>query len=438
MKKQAENHRLLGEIGMCVAAFCLSVLLGLAALAVASFVPEAKILDTLYNSGLHLQREGEKPTVFDHKESSQLDNYTDALMLISTAGMNSRDLSSILTNPIFYYWHGDEAESDEELFHFAKDLQMFAEGTEPHGVWFYGKYWLGFRAILRVLLTHFDYLQIRRYEAVLFFLLFGGVVCSITKNVDSKTAMAFLVSILLVKPQVIVNSMQFSCCFLIAFAGMLLVPWVAEHPKWDNVFFLELGVVTMYFDFYTVPLVTMGFPLVYLAILRSRQGKSVSLVWVLRCALVWFAAYGMMWVVKLCLTTLFTSYNGLENGFQSFFGRVGIVKTEGLEDFYSVSRAFQGLKSVLMPDHIGKLIYVAGIGLALVSGFVSAFWNKVPFSVFRKFEGLLLIAILPILWFVVTKQPIAIHYSFQYRSIALTYWAAGAYLSMTAWNRGLQ
>ena len=47
---------------------------------------------------------------------------------------------------------------------------------------------------------------------------------------------------------------------------------------------------------------------------------------------------------------------------------------------------------------------------------------------------LLLAAALPFLWFCCTAQPIAIHYWYQYRSIALTHWAVGAYVTMTFWQ----
>ena len=40
----------------------------------------------------------------------------------------------------------------------------------------------------------------------------------------------------------------------------------------------------------------------------------------------------------------------------------------------------------------------------------------------------LLLAAVPFVWFVITKQPVAIHGYFQYRNIALSYWAVGVFL----------
>ena len=47
-------------------------------------------------------------------------------------------------------------------------------------------------------------------------------------------------------------------------------------------------------------------------------------------------------------------------------------------------------------------------------------------------------AVLPLLWFCCTAQPIAIHYWYQYRSIALTHWAVGTYVTMTFWQGNVQ
>ena len=50
---------------------------------------------------------------------------------------------------------------------------------------------------------------------------------------------------------------------LLNLLNMLLIPWLHRHGKWEGLFFMEVGMLTMYFDFYTVPLVTLGFPLLY-------------------------------------------------------------------------------------------------------------------------------------------------------------------------------
>ena len=113
---------------------------------------------------------------------------------------------------------------------------------------------------------------------------------------------------------------------------------------------------------------------------------------------------------------------------------MGIVKSEGYEQYYSLSLAFENLRSVIFSDPEGKVVYLLGAGLTALSICVCALRQKLRLPVFAKYLNLLLLAVLPFIWFCCTAQPIAIHYWYQYRSIALTHWAVGAYVTMTFWQ----
>ena len=49
-------------------------------------------------------------------------------------------------------------------------------------------------------------------------------------------------------------------------------------------------------------------------------------------------------------------------------------------------------------------------------------------DVMKKCAPVLIIAVIPLIWFAVAAQPTVIHTFFQYRNIALTYWAVGAFI----------
>ncbi|MDO5546252.1 MAG: hypothetical protein Q4F81_10620 [Eubacteriales bacterium] len=420
----------LREFGKCAVVFCLSVVVAMGSLLAAAFAPQSRINDNLLDSVDGLYLEGQYPVIGDRKINSLLDNATDTAILRATAGMNRHYLGSVLTNPLYTYNTSVEDEGDYPV----KCLELYSIGEASSGAFFYVRYWMGFRAVLRWLLVFFDYYQIKRYVGALFFAMFALVLCSIAKRVDTKTAFAFAVSIILVRPQVIVGSLQFLPCFLIAFTAMLMVPLLTDRPQWDGVFFLEIGIVTMFFDFYTTPLVTVGFPLVYLAVLRARQGKGITLKWMLRCVLIWLAGYALMWLAKLTLTSLLTSVDGLGDGLSAFARRTGIEKSEGYEEYYSLSLAFENLRSVIFSDAEGKVVYLLGVGLTVLTIVICAMRRKLRLSAFAANGCLLFAAVLPFIWFCCTAQPIAIHYWYQYRSIALTHWAVGAYVTQTFWQ----
>ena len=430
MTVKEKNSAGLREFGKCAIAFCLSVVIAMGVLLAACFASQDRIKGNLLESTDGLRLDGQYPVIGDRKINSLLDNATDISILRATAGMNRNYLGSILTNPLYSY----NVELKEGEDYAEKCLELYCAGEKPDGEFLYVRYWMGFRAILRWLFVFFDYYQVKRYAGVLFFALFSLVICDISKRVDTKAAFAFAVSIILVRPQVIVHSLQFLPCFLIAFLAMLAVPLLVERPQWDGVFFLEIGIVTMFFDFYTTPLVTVGFPLVYLAVLRARQGKSVALGWIFKCVVIWLAGYGLMWLAKLTLTSLLTSVDGLEDGLAAFSRRMGIVKSKGYEQYYSLSLAFEKLGTVIFSDPEGKAVYLLGAGLTVVAACVRALRRRLQLPMFAKYLCLLFLAALPFIWFCCTAQPIAIHYWYQYRSVALTYWAVGAYVTMTFWH----
>ena len=89
---------------------------------------------------------------------------------------------------------------------------------------------------------------------------------------------------------------------------------------------------------------------------------------------------------------------------------------------------------MIFSDPEGKVVYLLGAGLTVLSIWVCALRRKLRLADFAENRLLLLAAALPMIWFCCTAQPIAIHYWYQYRSIAVTHWAVGAYVTMTFWR----
>ena len=426
------NWMKISRIGMkeYFAAFCLTVALAVFLLLAAAFLPQKNIQTNVLESQETISHDLKNGSLFDKSLASKLDVGTDLLILRTSLTTNSRYLGSVLTNPVYGY--NDSVEKDEVIARLAYDMPT-------DSVWYYAKYWMGFRVIMRLALTFFNYAQIKRYMAFLFLSLFAAVICSVSKHANSKIAFLFALSIILVRPHVMATSMQFTCCFFIAFIAMLLVPWIHKHGKWEGLFFMELGMLTMYFDFYTVPLVTLGFPLMYLYILRQEKSEPISVKMLLRNMVVWFFGYGFMWIAKLSLTSLLTSVDALSQGIQSFFVRVGIVKDVDLLEYYSARAAFEGVRNVVFSDEVGSGVYLLCVGMILLVVLYQILRRQVTVENLRSASVYLFFAAIPLVWFVITKQPIAIHSYFQYRTIALTHWASGVFLYylLSAKNREL-
>ena len=421
---KSSNQGLFSRIGKkeYILVFCLTVMAALFLLIVAAYLPQSLIQEHMAESIDLVYEDLANDYILDKSEGSQIDVFTDIMMLRTSLTTNDGYLGSVLTNPVYAYnglpvWEGS-----------AETLANLTYGKPADSVWFYARYWMGFRVILRLAFAFLNYAQIKRYLSFLFLSLFAAAVCSVSKHANSRIAFLFALSIILVRPHVMASSMQLTCCFFIAFLAMLLIPWLQQHGKWEGLFFMELGMLTMYFDFYTVPLVAVGFPLMYLCILKRETSETFSVKDILKNLFIWFAGYGLMWVAKLGLTSALTSEDALGNGFASLFSRIGIAKDTELAEFYSLEAAFDGIRKAVFSDGRGTVIYLFCAGMILAVVLYKGLRGRASCRTLAAAWPYLLFAVIPIVWFVITKQPVAIHYFFQYRTIALTHWGAGVFL----------
>lgn len=411
MKKSILQHTI---------AFLLSVVLAVGLLLLGACLPQAPIDNHVRASAEIMVQEGDYPVMADKSFASILDYVTDALILMESKSTSIADPETIFTNPQFQY----PQEEDSTVL----DLYQYSVDPDPAPTKYYVQYWMGFRPVMRLLLCFFDYYQILRYTATAFFMLLAAVMCSIANRAGTRTAFLFALSIIFIRPHVAAVSLQFSCCFFLAFLAMLLVPRIHRNPGWESLFFLELGILTQYFDFYTTPILTFALPMTYLYILHYQSGEKCSCLHVLKEFGIWFAAYVLMWLAKLTLTSLFTPVNALAQGFASFSGRIGIEKVSGMESYYNPIAALRSVFVSLYSDPAGKLVLFAAAAITFALLLVRFLRDKHQPRELLNHWPLLLIAALPVVWFIVAAQPTANHHWFQYRGIAASFWAGFVYL----------
>ena len=411
MKKSILQHTI---------AFLLSVVLAVVLLLLGACLPQAPINRHVRTSAEIMVQEGDYPVMADKSFASILDYVTDALIQMESKSTSIAAPETIFSNPQFQYPH----EEDSTVL----DLYQYSVDPDPAPTKYYVQYWMGFRPVMRLLLCFFDYYQILRYTAVAFFVLLAAVMCSVANRAGTRTAFLFALSIIFIRPHVAAVSLQFSCCFFLAFLAMLLVPRIHRNPGWESLFFLELGILTQYFDFYTTPILTFALPMTYLYILHYQSGEKCSCLHVLKEFGIWFAAYVLMWLAKLTLTSLFTPVNALAQGFASFSGRIGIEKVSGMESYYNPIAALRSVFVSLYSDPAGKLVLFAAAAITFALLLVRFLRDKHQMIELLNHWQLLLIAALPVVWFIVAAQPTANHHWFQYRSIAASFWAGFVYL----------
>lgn len=393
--------------------FLTVLLLCTALLWASSLLPQERIDANVSRSAERLAEEGPYAYILDGRRSAVLDNYTDSIILTVCKSTDSADPLSFLTNPMF-----DGSTPVEKLSEYCRGE------AEPDG--HYVRYWLGFRIFLRPLLCFIGLRELRYLMIALMLSLLGLVFLSVGKNVSRATGAAFLLSMLLIRPYVCSRCMQFACCPFIALLAMLCVPYAAKKPRRVLPFFMVLGMLTMFFDFYTVPILTFGMPMIFYLCLRTKQGEALSAAEVIKALALWLAGYVFMWFAKMALCTLFTPYNGFSNGFREFVHWVGKNGGSASEQF-GLGDAFRAVFAVICPDALCKGILGGAAALFLVCLLLGVAGGR------RKELGrswpVLSVGLLPLVWFACSVKPITMHAFFQYRSIAVLYWALGAWVS---------
>jgi len=395
--------------------FVVNIAVGVFLLSLASYLPQGPIDNNLLKSSEDMILEGDYPSVYDHAPTALLDNWTDSLILMTSSAMNRENEASVFTNP--YYGSPEATEIVESLY-------MYTHGDPSVNQGFYVRYWMGFRFIIRALLCVLDYMQIRRYIGFALFVLIALCTYSVEQNAGAKAAFGFFLSMLLVRPQVIGSTIQFSVCFFIALFAMLMVPHIHRNPHFEPAFFLGLGMATMFFDFYTSPLVTFGIPLVYLYLLKHMHDEPLSVKNLLVNSGLWLGAYISTWFTKLILTTVFSNENGIMDGMKAMFYRMGIHK-EGVESLYSPFVALEKVFNAVTVDLIGKLVWLLAIIVLLFALYILSRKGCFSWRALWK-PALLIVAVMPFIWFCVAAQPTAMHANFQYRNIVVSYWAISA------------
>lgn len=410
MRKAAFHYALVFAVSVCMAVLLLIL---------AACIPQRPVDIHVKESADIMIQDGLYPVVFDKSDTSRLDTWTDAIILAQCKAMSVENWDTVLTNPMY--------ETDPE--NPVVSLYDYTQAENPQPTSFYARYWMGFRSVYRMLLGFLNYHQILRYQAVVVLVLWVAAICSVACHTDMKKAFLFALSIILVRPQIIVMSIQYSCCFVISFCAMLAVPWLAKRKEIQGMFFFLIGIVTMYLDFYTTPVLTFGLPMLYLYLLNmdDESGNRSTIRQIVKWLACWALGYVGMWFAKMVLTTLMTDVNGLANGLNSIIHRLGIQKTAGQEGSYNFIEAVRAIWYALYSDKFGEALLILLGACGAGAFWVTVLRRKVPLSAFWKYRGLLFLAALPIVWMLAAPHVTYIHYWFQYRSIALSFWSAGVY-----------
>ena len=345
--------------------------------------------------------------------STWLDNTSDSFFL-QCAAASSPHMSiwqQAAYNP--YYSTIIHSRAGDELVNYVKNAR---EELHEKSM---GRYWNGYLVFLKPLLTVMSYEDIRMINMVALGAMLTLLVCLMYRRGMQRYIPAFATAFLTLTPFVLPLNMHYSVVVYIMLAGMiamLLWPEGCCKRLGSTALFFLLGIVTVYFDMLTYPILSFGFPAVMWLLLCEEEGEKRALSTLIRIGLAWVAGYALMWAAKWLVLALFGYAQ------EAQFAVNSIARRSNSESISRIGTIWRNLEVIARKPF--KLLAAAGV--LMFSGMVFKQWRQrarlvsVPLVLVISMAG---VAMLPLVWYYLLANTNHTHYFFMHRNLSVTVFA---------------
>ena len=296
-----------------------------------SLIPSSCMKANIIKSSEILKDEGEKKAINVGYKNVIVFLFTDALMINTAYSIDSRTpLESSLLDRKNYIpgqtllEHVDQqynlgasknyVDEKENVFQTA-ELYGLMHGENITDSYEYARYWHGYLVILRPLLVLTTYQGIRIVLLCLMIALVGWMMYLLTKKLNIKIAIIFLLGIVSANIFVTTQSFNEIVVFFIAVISSIYLLLKKDVEKNIGINFFVIGSITVFMDLLTAPLVTLGMPLAIYFLLSESKKKSVKenvLAFIKLCTC-WTIGYGITWVTKWLITSIICNRQIIQN-----------------------------------------------------------------------------------------------------------------------------
>ena len=342
--------------------------------------------------------------------SSRLDNFTDSIMLVSSAHKAETGLIDRTMNGYRVLYEGKTP---------SETLAAYGTGEEGYSVSPYSRYWHGYQIILKPLLLFFNYQEIRYLNMCLQFLLIIGIVIEMVKKKMGIYIFSYMVMLFSLMPFSIGLSLQFSSVFYITnIAVYVLLKWfeIIKEKKNFFLFFLIVGMLTSFMDLLTYPLVTLGIPLVFYFLLMEKKTLLYNVIKTVKYSIIWAIGYIGMWSGKWIIGSILLRKNIITDAIDALLNRTSSETADASFTHWSVIEKNTGA----MFSTPVKLLFLGTLLILLVVLICKTIRDRKNY--FANWHYLL-IACMPIAWYMVAANHSYMHFWFTYRELSILIFA---------------
>jgi len=410
MKKLFEKHELFGKILFVSILLLIMGSIGYLLLVAVYHLPTDRMEKNMRESTKIFEAEGNYFRLMEYN-NSQLDNYTDGIMLLTASHPNDENAWHAAINAKRYRTASTPADTITEIYGDEEEMPELKSTS-------YARYWHGYLLFLKPLLFLFGYGQIREIMMFVQLLLFSAVLILVSKR-KTKMSLPIFAFWIFLNPVTTILSLQFNTVLIITFLILILILMIEERARIEDIFFWEIfflivGAMTSYFDLLTYPLVTLGVPLVLWISLYNQEKLITNIKQIFGISVFWGIGYGGFWGLKWIIGDLITGNSILLDA----VGQVVYRTSDKVSDkIIKFSELLHELLSS-MRQYTWMLLLVL-IGSYFIWGVLKS--RKINIKMIMPY---VLIGVFPFVWFCALKNHSFGHHWFTYRELAITVFAA--------------
>ena len=340
-------------------------------------------------------------------EMYRLDNFTDALILITAYTPDSK-YHNIFQKAVLnskYQINHNPVES----------LKVLIKKNDNANLT-YERYWFGILFFLKPLLAFFTYQTIRYLNYIIISLLLLGLLFIIKDKLGIEFSFIFFLTIIFMGSLIIPMSLQYTPVYIVMLVSSIIILKKYDNKAIDNQkllrFFLIVGCFTAYLDLLSYPLVTLGIPLIFLILLNVNKNRLNNYKIILFCVL-WGIGYFGSYFLKWVLASIILNKNVISSSVDQFLFRASSENIGRLDAITSNFKIFFNKFNLIF-----IIIYLLLIFYFLV--FKKCIRKKIDY---KSIYNLLLVSIMPYIWYMVLANHSYIHFWMAFRIQAITFFA---------------
>lgn len=303
----------------------------------------------------------------------------------------------------------------------------------------YERFWHGYVVFLKPLLLLFDINIIRQLTILSFIVLVAVVAYQLAILVSRYVALAFIVSIAIFNPPVIMVNLEYFTTFAVMLLGSIALLYSLQRGVSRKVItslFLVIGGTTIFFDFLTTPIITWGVPLIIYIAYSLKHGKlNAKKIWTssVILSIAWLAGYALIWASKWMLASIILQRNIVKNAIETTSYYTSVEGDKGgastlvysLQDMYRLNAEYAAL---FLPILALSAIFCLFSLILLVKQ------RRISVQLLALVLLLSLIVLAPLVWMLFARSHSYIHHWMTNRNLIISIFGA-LVLSGFMWSK---